>query len=524
MWALQHINQTDDGLRISAAISNHTAIAVSDGSLKFGLGTAAFIIEADDHLDHIRGVNKVPGPILDGDSHRCEVSGIYSTALIVEAISKLHNITSGSITMACDNDHSLQLFDPEYKPDPSHKNFDLVLATWNAIHRTDITWIGREVKGHQDSKRSYASLDRFERLNVLMDKTAKAYWHHIYSATPDSPIHSALEHPIYGEGWQLWRNQSKISRPFTNNLYALITDPITQYWWVRHHNTSDTSFDDIHWDATGRLLHKLPPSRRRWATKMASKECGVGETLLKWKFQDDAKCPRCDAHEDTTHVFRCTGHGASDLWASSLAQLDQHLQKSHTDPDLRHCLLDCIDRWRNQRPIMPALYPPRYHTLLRSQANIGWENMLEGVVSKLWQHHQHNYYVSNGITKSSNRWITTTLTQLHHLGWKQWKHRCDTKHITLQPRHQRMIRELHRAIVREHSKGTLHLHNGDKHHARHNIITLLRKPLSWQQSWLTNITTARQRYLRIQQHDDNLIVYSRTNSRLCQWIATGRPL
>ena len=521
-WALQKIIQSDNGRRIAEALSNHTAIAVSDGSLKYCLGTAAFIIEAEDHIDHISGVNQVPGPITDGDSHRCEVSGIYSTALIIEAIVSLYNITSGTITMACDNDQSLKVFDPEYTPDPSHQNFDLVLATWTAIHRTNITWIGREVKGHQDNKVPYASLDRFEKLNVAMDTTAKAYWQHCYSANPDSPIHTPTEQPIYGEGWQIWHNQSKITRPFTNNLYEIITDPVSQYWWVRHGNTSDATMEDIHWDATAALMTKLPPGRRRWITKMASGECGVGATLQKWKFQDDAICPRCSLPEDTAHVFRCIGHGASEVWAESLDQLNKSLTKSHTDPDLQYCLIDCIDRWRHQRPIMPALYPPQYHTLLRSQASIGWENMLEGLVSKLWQRHQHTYYISKGFQKSSKRWLTTTLHQLHHLGWKQWKHRCDTKHITLQPRHQRMIRELNQSIIREHSKGIHNLLQGDRHHAQHNIVTLLTKPLTYKQSWLANITTARQRFLRIQTNDENLIVYSRANSRIFQWMATGQ--
>jgi len=34
----------------------------------------------------------------------------------------------------------------------------------------------------------------------------------------------------------------------------------------------------------------------------ASANCGVGTALVKWKYQDDDKCPRCNASEDTAHV------------------------------------------------------------------------------------------------------------------------------------------------------------------------------------------------------------------------------
>ena len=86
-----------------------------------------------------------------------------------------------------------------------------------------------------------------------------------------------------------------------------------------------------------------------------------------------------------------------------------------------------------------------------------------------------------------------------------------------------MIRELNQSIIREHSKGIHNLLQGDRHHAQHNIVTLLTKPLTYKQSWLANITTARQqRFLRIQTNDENLIVYSRANSRIFQWMATGQ--
>jgi hypothetical protein len=45
-WALKHLTIPDDGAHIAEAITTHTAIAVSDGGLKMGLDTAAFVIES----------------------------------------------------------------------------------------------------------------------------------------------------------------------------------------------------------------------------------------------------------------------------------------------------------------------------------------------------------------------------------------------------------------------------------------------------------------------------------------------
>jgi len=61
-----------------AAFRNGTAIAVSDGSLKSLLGTSGYIITTPDGPAYIQGVNRVPGPLKDGDSYRCELAGLYA--------------------------------------------------------------------------------------------------------------------------------------------------------------------------------------------------------------------------------------------------------------------------------------------------------------------------------------------------------------------------------------------------------------------------------------------------------------
>ena len=48
-WASRHIVMSDDGACVAQAICAGTAVAVSDGSLKDSIGTAAFIIV--NHMD-----------------------------------------------------------------------------------------------------------------------------------------------------------------------------------------------------------------------------------------------------------------------------------------------------------------------------------------------------------------------------------------------------------------------------------------------------------------------------------------
>jgi hypothetical protein len=116
-WALQHLQIADNGEAIAQAIWQRKAIAMCDGGLKYGLGTAAFVLEGQNNSRRIKGVNKAPGPIKEGDLLRCKLSGIYAVLTLVGAICKLHQITSGSITIWCDSTSALKVLDPEYLPD-----------------------------------------------------------------------------------------------------------------------------------------------------------------------------------------------------------------------------------------------------------------------------------------------------------------------------------------------------------------------------------------------------------------------
>ena len=231
-WAATRLKRSDDGETIAAALQTGTAVAVSDGSLKLDFGTAAFVIESHNSINRITGINQVPGPISAGDSHRCELAGLFGIAMTLKCICDLHKITSGSLTIACDNTAALKVFDPEFVPLPNAKNFDLLCAVYDAIQKSPLAWHPVHVKGHQDDNPMLRPLTRLEKLNVEMDHLAKAHWNHLLHHSNPCPTPTHLQ--ILGEGWQLWSGDQKIAQPSRSALYNHLQDPITQQWWIRH--------------------------------------------------------------------------------------------------------------------------------------------------------------------------------------------------------------------------------------------------------------------------------------------------
>jgi hypothetical protein len=199
-WAIKVLKTDDGGAHLANAIRQGTAIAVSDGSLKLDIGTSAFILTSstDDHC--VVGANQVPGKVKDGDSHRCELAGIFAVLVLVEVLVRVFEITQGSVHLACDNKSALKVFHPDFLPDPQSANFDLVNACWKKIQSSPLRWTCEHVKGHQDKHR-HRLLTRLEQLNVLMDKTAKALWSHVVRNHHLMPDASMI--PFQDKGWQV---------------------------------------------------------------------------------------------------------------------------------------------------------------------------------------------------------------------------------------------------------------------------------------------------------------------------------
>ena len=500
-WAFSELKLTDDGSTIAQAIKDGLAIGVDDGSLKLLFGTAAFAIEGPSPTHRIIGTNQVPGPIREGDSHRCELSGLYGIVIIVHTICKHFNITAGSIKIACDNKYALHVLDPDFIPHTNYKNFDLGSAIWSLMQETPISWIGEHVKGHQDQHLSYYSLPRLAQLNIEMDLLAKRYWHHLQCSNLDTAAPTPVCHHIHGEQWQIWAGTTKLTHPSTTDLYNTICDPITQQWWVRNEHTSEQADSLIDWPATKMIMQQLPTNHRRWVTKHASENCGVGTTLVEWKQQQDPSCPRCDQPETTEHVMCCTGYEANDVWDKSIDKLQNYLTDTNTRPEISDAILHCLNQWRTSSPIILNRFPTDIQIAVKHQQAIGWLDLLESLPSRQWRTLQHQYYRQQNLRKSSNRWCKGLLSHLHYMAYAQWKHRNHIKHNVRKPRDTVALALIHNEITTQLVRGFNDLPIGDANRFQVCSAALFAKSVPYKLAWIKNLLTARQRAERIARDD-----------------------
>jgi hypothetical protein len=249
---------------------------------------------------------------------------------------------------------------------------------------------------------------------VEMDRVVGAYWIHLVSHSEEMP--SPKIHEISGEEWQLWNGDQKISHPSDKALYAIFQDPHTDMWWRREGHVTAAAKENTNYRATEEAMKGLSTPRRRYVTKAASENYGIGKTLVEWNHQTNAKCPRCQqAVETSKHVQQCQGYSANIVFQKSIDSIQKFLEAEQTRPDLQDAIIQCIRKWRAREPIHLSEYQPDIQEVIRQQHSIGWLDMLECLPAKGWQQLQKQYYNDQQVRKSSRKWIKGVLHQLHHL-------------------------------------------------------------------------------------------------------------
>jgi hypothetical protein len=132
----------DGGQTLADAICRGQAIAVSDGSYKDELSTAAYVLEGSTSVNQIVVVLAVPGMPDDQSSYCSKLAGLYGIVAMVQMICEHFGITSGAIKVGCDGQIALQKAfgrGPKYDPDITDANYDLLSAIWKLLTRSPVT-------------------------------------------------------------------------------------------------------------------------------------------------------------------------------------------------------------------------------------------------------------------------------------------------------------------------------------------------------------------------------------------------
>ncbi len=500
-WPLRFAHFQPHAMTVSQALLAGTAIAICDGSYMPrrypNLAAAAWIISTGTPFPAVcHGVTQVHGPPLAINSYRTELQGMLSLLLATSHLATLHGLSSGHLTIGCDNQGviSQALHRPSYIPGAS-KHADLVRAIHDTICHCPIQLSFQYVAGHQDDLTHYADLPPLAQLNVQADSMAKQALH-ILGHQQAPPLLA----PLPGVAWTL----VIAGLPVPLDPHPVIIDHLSHQcaldYWIHKGSFSVASSQLVDWPLLGSALRLRPHTFCMWVSKFASGHTAVGHNMAHWKLWPSPGCPLCQFTDETTlHVCQCPHPSRTSHWHQAVEDLRSWLTTADTCPAITRCLITTLHT-RGVRSFSSSANPICFDAA-SAQSQIGFFNSLMGCLSPLWEQTQAVFWMTKQVRRSPHHWAQGLCLQLLHLAHSSW---LDRNHLVQEQLDHRQRTTTETAIQQEFSLGISDLLPSDHFHVCPNsafegfsLGKVLSLPLPDQQLWLHSIQLARARGSRL---------------------------
>ena len=493
-WVTEWLDPPNNLDNIASAISNGTAIAMTDGSYKIN-GSAAFCIGSS--FQNIwRGACRVPGHQLIQNSYRSELCGILGVIVLISKLCCSHDIHEGTITLACDN-LSAGHMAVNYKHliSPTINHFDILRVIQQLRSSLPIKIVFKHVEGHQREKYPSQILDNWAILNEEMDSLAKSHLEISQSWIPLSDILHPLE-------WTLSINSFKVCAFLKKTLDFELRVRTTRQFWIHPKKRGQTiippkytahQIDSMDIHNIEKAWRKTPGHMKRFICKAASKQLATGKYMNRMKFWPSAKCPRClTSIETSEHVLQCPSISARQLALSLKQQFAQYLSQIQTAPSLQITLLELVDAaiWDSTpNPHHPFLST----TALQAQLRLDLHDFVCGRLVNTWKDLQSIHITHNNLRSNADTWTQKVIIHIWHMYFQMWIHRNENLHTSESIKDQVFnLNKIDNEIRQQWSLGTQDLNNADCLLFRTTTLNqLLRKNRDYKRTWLRNITLAR---------------------------------
>ena len=308
-------------------------MAVTDGSydpIKF-YSTACWVIVDDTNEHRVKGAAHTPGHDEDLDAYRSEVFGIYCILICLKYICDHFKITKGAVTIVCDCLGALtRAIIYENRPTTSHPNFDILWSIFELKDKipVDIGW--QHVYGHQDEAALGRPLTRLEKLNCETDAGAKVFLKYVLE-NDLQPVSK-----LYGTQWRLKRDDRYVCKNLKHHVYMSRHGRALINHIKKQKGYSNQQFDSIDWNAIEAAGRTMTKTEKTWLMKHVGRYNATGRQLLRRKYWQDSKCPRCNcSNEDSQHVLTCPSIPALDTLSDGIYNMKHKLKNEDTPGDCR---------------------------------------------------------------------------------------------------------------------------------------------------------------------------------------------
>ena len=168
----------------------------------------------------------------------------------------------------------------------------------------------------------------------------------------------------------------------------------------------------------------------------------------------------------------------------------------HTSPEIEWFIYTYLKTIRSPIRGVPSVriwssHPALLRRAIASQAIIGPQGLLEGLLSKEWRQLQQLHFQSQGSRKSAHLWASRLVQQLIALGRYMWEDRNRIFHSEDNLQYSSRKREVDISIREQYSMGTRDLPPTIRRMLTEPLPDVLRRPLESREHWLRLVSRER---------------------------------
>jgi hypothetical protein len=365
-------------------------------------------------------------------SYRGELLGLCAINIILLALAQIGEITNRPpITVWCDNKGAINSASDSSRRIKCGRPCADILRILRSIRcELPLSATFRHVKSHMDDKLSWEQLTLEQQLNCDCDDLAKASITRAIEASHAAGYQRTELLPKESVG--VFIHQQKITSDPTNSLRYQLSKVEAKLFLTSQQGWSIQQFDDVGWDWLHTVLASKPVMFRLWLSKQHSNFCAAGLQMKRCKLSEDDRCPSCWARKERAgHLCKCPSESRTKLFLDTVAELENWLTlNNNTDSELAYWLIKYIQGRGNLKFAELGQLSPNLQQLARSQDKIGWRNMMEGRVSKLFYGIQCVHLSTSHSRINGDDWMKGLIGRLIHISHAQWLFRNFTLHDT----------------------------------------------------------------------------------------------
>ena len=127
-------------------------------------------------------------------------------------------------------------------------------------------------------------------------------------------------------------------------------------------------------------------------------------------------------------MLLCKGESRRKWRIKTIDELRKRMKTIDTKFGVENTICSAISDWFETGKVLVDEYPEEYHDAIRSQETIGWRQVFNGRISKLWMEHQGNTKLASGRVRMDYIWGASIVETCLRMMIELWEMRNEEVH------------------------------------------------------------------------------------------------